>query len=106
GMSEKVLLIITGDFGRTPKVNSRGGRDHWPRLCTLALAGGGLKVGQVVGQSSRGNDVPASEPVTTSHLMSTVMHSMFDIGQLRVTRGVPRPLLSQIEQYEPIPGLI
>ncbi|HSG70587.1 MAG TPA: DUF1501 domain-containing protein, partial [Planctomycetaceae bacterium] len=106
GMSEKVLLIITGDFGRTPKVNSRGGRDHWPRLCTLALAGGGLKVGQIVGQSSRGNDVPASEPVTTSHLMSTVMHSMFDIGQLRLTRGVPRPLLSQIEQYEPIPGLI
>jgi uncharacterized protein (DUF1501 family) len=106
GMSEKVLLVIAGDFGRTPKVNARGGRDHWPRLCTLALAGGGLNVGQIVGRAARGNDVPASDPVTTSHLMATVMHSLFDIAQLRLTVGVPRPLMARLEAHQPIPGLL
>lgn len=106
GLSEKVLLVIAGDFGRTPKVNARGGRDHWPRLCTLTLAGGGLNGGRIVGRASRGNDVPASDPVTTSHLMSTVMHSLFDIAQLRLTVGVPRPLMMQLENHTPIPGLV
>ena len=41
GLYEKVLLVITGEFGRTPKINSKGGRDHWGNLCTLAFAGGG-----------------------------------------------------------------
>ncbi len=45
GLSEKILLVITGDFGRTPKVNKKGGRDHWARLGTLAFAGGGLNMG-------------------------------------------------------------
>eukprot|EP00913_Durusdinium_trenchii_P008937 g8403.t1 len=78
GMSEKVLLVITGDFGRTPKVNQRGGRDHWANLCTLAFAGGGLNVGQTIGRSAPRNDVPASEPVNALNLYSTVMHTLFD----------------------------
>ena len=45
GLSQKILLVITGDFGRTPKVNKKGGRDHWARLGTLAFAGGGLRHG-------------------------------------------------------------
>jgi uncharacterized protein (DUF1501 family) len=98
-------LIITGDFGRTPKINNRGGRDHWPRLCTLALAGGGLKMGQVIGQSARNNDVPATDPVSPANLLSTVMHTLFDVGILRVTRGVPRQFLAAVEQNEPIAEL-
>src|SRR5262249_15913609 len=61
GLSERVLLVITGDFGRT-KVNKRGGRDHWAPLSTLALAGGGLTMGQVIGKSTRMADAPADEP--------------------------------------------
>jgi hypothetical protein len=106
GLLDDVLLVICGDFGRTPKVNSRGGRDHWPRLCTLALAGGGVGDGQIVGQSARNNDVPATEPISTGQLMSTVMHTIFDVGVLRITRGIPRDLLQQVERHEPIPGLI
>ena len=106
GMLDDVLLIITGDFGRTPKVNSRGGRDHWPRLCTLAFAGGGIGQGQIIGQSRLTNDEPATEPVTTSHLMATVMHTLFDVSELRLARGVPRDLMQQIERNEPIPGLV
>ncbi|MBD3672357.1 MAG: DUF1501 domain-containing protein [Planctomycetaceae bacterium] len=106
GMLDDVLLVITGDFGRTPKINARGGRDHWPRLCTLAFAGGGIGNGQIIGQSNHTNGEPASEPVTTSHLMATVMHSLFDVSALRLARGVPRDLMQQIERNQPIPGLV
>ena len=104
-LSEKILLIITGDFGRTPKINKSGGRDHWSNLSTLAFAGGGLKMGQVIGQAARKNDVPLSEPITTSHLLGTVLHTLFDVAALRLARGVPREVMSLVEQSEPIPGL-
>jgi uncharacterized protein (DUF1501 family) len=105
GLLDKVLLVITGDFGRTPKINSRGGRDHWANLCTLAFAGGGLNTGQTIGQSSRNNDEPLSEPVGTDQMLGTVMHTLFDIGQLRVTRGIPREILAKLENSPPIAGL-
>ena len=74
GLSEKILLVITGEFGRTPRINPVAGRDHWGPLCTLALAGGGLKMGQVVGESSSKAEVPKSEPIQPKHLMATIFH--------------------------------
>ena len=105
GLSDKVLLIITGDFGRTPKINKNGGRDHWSNLSTLAFAGGGLKMGQVIGQAARKNDVPLSDPLTTSHLLGTVIHTLFDVAALRLARGVPREVMSLVENSGPVPGL-
>lgn len=102
GLLDKVLLVITGEFGRTPKINKNAGRDHWGNLSTLALAGGGLETGQVFGQAARNNDVPHSDPVGVENLMSTIMHVLFDVGQLRVQRGVPRQLLEPIERYKPL----
>src|SRR5205085_2221302 len=102
GLGDKVLVIVTGDFGRTPKVNKNGGRDHWANLCTLALIGGGLKMGQVIGKSAHNNDVPASDPYSTPNLLSTVMHTLFDVGTLRVTRGLPGELVKLIENSKPI----
>ena len=52
GLSDNILLVVTGEFGRTPRVNKNAGRDHWAPLSTLALAGGGLRMGQVVGESA------------------------------------------------------
>jgi uncharacterized protein (DUF1501 family) len=106
GLLEKTLVIVTGDFGRTPKINKTGGRDHWSNLCTLALFGGRFKLGQVIGRSSRDNGVPASDPVTTSHLLATVMHHLFDVGALRVARGVPTDLVNLISGVEAIPGVV
>ncbi|HEX8914078.1 MAG TPA: DUF1501 domain-containing protein [Humisphaera sp.] len=106
GLSEKVLLVITGDFGRTPKVNARGGRDHWANLGTLAFAGGGLKMGQVIGRSDRNNGEPATEPVTPQMMMATILHTLFDAGQLRVARGVPRELAALVENGQPIRELV
>jgi hypothetical protein len=72
GLSDDVLLVITGEFGRTPRINGGAGRDHWAPLSTLALSGGGLKMGQVVGQSSEKAEVPKSTPIGPQDLMATV----------------------------------
>jgi uncharacterized protein (DUF1501 family) len=106
GLSDKILLVLTGDFGRTPKVNARGGRDHWPSLCTLAFAGGGLKMGQVVGLSAPRADVPNSTPVTLDHLLGTILHVLFNVPALRLRVDVPRAVAQILERNQPIPQLV
>jgi Protein of unknown function (DUF1501) len=105
GLLDKTLVIVTGDFGRTPKINAKGGRDHWANLCTLALWGGGLNVGQVIGKSDRDNAVPATDPISTANLFATVLHFLFDVGTLRVTRGLPAPLVKLVQESKPIEEL-
>ena len=106
GLSEKVLLVVTGDFGRTPTINKNGGRDHWARLGTLAFAGGGLKMGQVIGSSDKRNGEPASSPVDPAMMMGTILHTLFDIGKLRVARGLSSDLAGLINNQKTIPGLV
>ena len=104
GLEDKILLVVCGEMGRTPRINGKGGRDHWGGLAPLLLAGGGLPMGQVIGQSSRNAGEPNSEPVRMKNLIGTIMHTLFDVGKLRITRGVGREGL-QLADYEPIPGL-
>ena len=104
GLSDRILLVCCGEMGRTPKINKSGGRDHWGNLGPLVLAGGGLNVGQVIGRSARNGGEPNSDPVRIRNLIGTIMHTLFDVGQLRVARGVPREVL-QMAEWEPIPGL-
>lgn len=106
GMADDVLLIITGEFGRTPRINNKGGRDHWGSLCTLALAGGGLRMGQVVGESDRIAGTPAADPVSLGDLMATVMHTLVDIGELRVDRSIPADVLQAVTAGGPIAQLV
>ncbi|MFN4261330.1 MAG: DUF1501 domain-containing protein [Gemmataceae bacterium] len=105
GLSDKILLVVTGEMGRTPRINKKGGRDHWGSLCSLLLAGGGLKMGQVIGQSSPKAEVPATSPYKPENLMATIMHTLFDVGQLRVDTSVPRDLAKPIEDGKPIAEL-
>jgi hypothetical protein len=105
GLSDKILFVLTGDFGRTPRVNQRGGRDHWARLCTLAFAGGGLNMGQMIGRSARGIDVPATPPVSPNNLMGTILHTLFDVQQIRLRTDVPRDLSVLVERATPIEEL-
>lgn len=104
GLSEKILLVVCGEMGRTPRMNKNGGRDHWGNLAPLLLAGGGLEMGHVIGHSSRNGGDAASDPVSIRHLLGTIFSTLFDLGILRVQRGVPRELLSMAE-YPSIPGL-
>jgi hypothetical protein len=74
GLDQNILLVISGEFGRTPRVNGTNGRDHWAPLSTLAFAGGGLKMGQVVGESNSRAEVPKSRPITPQDMMATIFH--------------------------------
>lgn len=106
GLSKKILLILSGDFGRTPRVNKKGGRDHWPRLSTLAFAGGDLKMGQVIGQSARDGGEPLAVPISLTQFHGTVMQSLIDVGQLRLNNRFPRPLADLVQNGTAIPGLM
>ncbi|MBI3463119.1 MAG: DUF1501 domain-containing protein [Planctomycetes bacterium] len=72
GLAKKVLLIAWGEFGRTPKVNGSGGRDHWGEVMSVLLAGGGLKVGQVIGSSTAKGEVPKDRPLKPYDVLATM----------------------------------
>lgn len=105
GLSRKILLIITGEFGRTPRVNNNGGRDHWPLLSTLAFAGGGLKMGQIIGDSTAKGEEPRSNPVSLDHLLGVVLHVLFDVPELHKQKGLPREITALIARSRMIPEL-
>ena len=72
GMLEETLVVVMGEFCRTPKINSAGGRDHWPNVFSVALAGGGVKGGQVIGSSDLLGEPPKDNPVTPADLAATI----------------------------------
>jgi hypothetical protein len=72
GLLDETLVIAMGEFGRTPKLNTRGGRDHWPRVFSVVFAGGGVAGGQVVGASDRVGESPRDNPVTPADLACTI----------------------------------
>jgi uncharacterized protein (DUF1501 family) len=106
GLSERVLLVVTGEMGRSPKLNRDGGRDHYGELTPLLIAGGGLRMGQVIGQSDRQAARAVTEPYNPKHLMGTMMHVLFDVGKMRLDSGVPRAINQFAEQCQPIGPLV
>jgi Protein of unknown function (DUF1501) len=106
GLSDKVLLVCCGEMGRSPRVNKGGGRDHWGSLAPLLLHGGGLKMGQVIGRSTADGGQPAFEPVRIPNLFGTIMHTLFDVGEVRVTRGLGSDVTRVITEGEPVRELI
>jgi hypothetical protein len=74
GLLSSTLLVCAGDFGRTPRINEKGGRDHWPACSSVLMAGGGVKGGQVVGSSDADGAQVASRPVTVPDLYRTIAY--------------------------------
>jgi hypothetical protein len=72
GLLDNTLVLATGEFGRTPRVNPAGGRDHWPQCWTVVMAGGGVKGGQIVGSSDSIAGAPKDRPVMPGHVAATV----------------------------------
>lgn len=72
GLLDQTLVVAMGEFGRTPKINVSRGRDHWPRVFSIAMAGGGIAGGQVVGRSDPAGESPADRPVTPADLAATI----------------------------------
>lgn len=103
GLDDKILLVATGEMGRTPRINRTGGRDHWSRLAPLMLYGGGLSRGQVIGQSTRDGGEPVADNLTTANLISTILHAMLDMGRVRLQPALGA--ISRLGEANPIPGL-
>lgn len=74
GMLGTTLVIVTGEFGRTPRVNERGGRDHWGASSTILIGGGGVQGGRVVGASNERAEKPAGDPFGPEDLAATMFH--------------------------------
>ncbi|MFO0902082.1 MAG: DUF1501 domain-containing protein [Pirellulales bacterium] len=106
GLSDKILLVVSGEMGRTPRLNKNGGRDHWGGLSPLLLAGGGLRMGQVIGQSTRDAGEPRSEPQEIDNLQATIMHSLLRLSDVRLMPGLPTDVLRTLTSSTPIPGLL
>lgn len=101
-----MLLVITGDFGRTPMIDPSGGRGHWGDACTLAFAGGGLPMGQVIGETDNRAAVPVGQVVTSGNVFATIMGTLLDLSELRVTAGAPTDIVRYLGEHEPIPQLM
>lgn len=105
GLDDRILLVVCGEMGRTPKINENGGRDHWPTLAPLLIAGGGFRMGQVIGRSDAQGSRPATTPITHADLVSTILRTLVDPTQLRLFPNIRVDHLRRIEEGRPIPGL-
>ncbi|MGH9341307.1 MAG: DUF1501 domain-containing protein [Acidobacteriota bacterium] len=95
GLLDNTLVVAMGEFGRTPKINPAGGRDHWPACWTILLAGGGVKGGRVVGVSDEIGGAPKERPVTPAEVIASVYHSLgIDLEtELEGPQGRPIPVV-------------
>ena len=105
GLNENILLVISGEFGRTPRINRSAGRDHWAPLSTLALAGGKFQMGQAIGESNSKAEVPKSTPIRPQNLLATIFRHMGMDRSLRFVNPAGRPV-NMIEEGRPIAELI
>jgi hypothetical protein len=94
---DDTIVIAVGEFGRTPKINEKAGRDHWQQCYSGLVAGGGFKVGQVIGESDARGEFPASRPLTPADLYHTALHQM-GIGTTQLTTAGLVPLGEVIEE--------
>ncbi len=76
GQLDDTILIVWGEFGRTPRVNGGAGRDHWPRAASVLLGGGGLQTGQVIGSTNRLGEQPTDRPVHLQEIVATLYQHM------------------------------
>ena len=91
-MLDDVTVVVWGEFGRTPKINERAGRDHWPGVSCALLAGGGMRTGQVIGATNRLGEYPTQRPVHFQDVFATMYHNMgIDVRQLTLNDLQGRP---------------
>jgi Protein of unknown function (DUF1501) len=94
GLLESTLIVATGEFGRTPKINPQAGRDHWPHCYTVLMAGGGVQGGAVWGSSDGHGGYPATDPVTPGDIAATIYwrFGLDHTAEIRDTTGRPHRL--------------
>ncbi len=110
GRLDETLVIVTGEFGRTPRIgastgnnNTRDGRDHWASVFSTVFAGGGVRGGQTIGQSDKMGAYPASRPYGTGDLAATIYRSLGIDPATELRDRLNRPIrLSDGEEIAPL----
>jgi hypothetical protein len=100
GLLDTTLIMMSGEFGRTPRVNASAGRDHWPLTMSFFLAGGGWKHGQMIGSTNRNGEYPVDRPIHIQHVFHTVYHWLgIDANTVTLTdpNGRPQYLVDERE---------
>jgi uncharacterized protein (DUF1501 family) len=105
GMMDKTLALVWGEFGRTPRVNKDAGRDHWPGAQSVALAGGGLRMGQVIGVTDSKAEYPKDRALTPEDVLSTMYHVLGIDQNQEFFNEAQRPL-KILNSGEPIAELV
>jgi len=105
GRLNSTLVVAAGEFGRTPRLNAAGGRDHWPGVWSVAMAGGGIRAGHVIGASDADAAYPADRPVAPQELLATIYHSMGVEASQYLTRADGRSF-AIVPDAEPIRELV
>lgn len=105
GLLATTTVFVTGEFGRTPKINERAGRDHWPRAMCALLAGGGVRGGEVIGSSDDKGLGPAGEPITPEQVAASFYHTLGIDFRKEYRTNSGRPVMI-VREGSIIPGLI
>lgn len=106
GLLKDVTVVAWGEFGRTPRVNKEGGRDHWPQVSCAILAGGGMKTGQAIGATNRLGEFAEVRPVHFQEVMATLYHNVgIDVSKATIRDPAGRPQYL-VEMQEPIHELV
>lgn len=107
GMQDDVSVVCWGEFGRTPKVNPKGGRDHWPKANFCILAGGGMNTGQVIGSTDKQGAEPSDRPVRFHEVHATLLHNLgIPMLKERVFDLRGRPQVPVPQEARPIKELV
>jgi hypothetical protein len=107
GLDKDVSVVVWGEFGRTPKINPQGGRDHWPPVSCALLAGGGMRTGQVIGSTNRLGEHAKDRPVSFQEVFATLYHNLgIDVNKATVTDLSGRPQYVVDDGAQPIRELV
>ena len=106
GLADDCAVVIWGEFGRTPKISARVGRDHWPQVNSALLAGGGFKHGQVIGATDRIGGEAIARPVTFGEVYARLYQHLGINGATTITDLNGRPQYLVEDQSSPLPELI
>jgi hypothetical protein len=105
GLERRVLLVVWGEFGRTPRINDQAGRDHWADVQSVLIAGGGLRMGQVIGSSTAKGEVPHDRPLWPYDVVATMYRHLGIDPALTFPNHAGRPI-AVLEKGEPIRELL
>lgn len=105
GLLDDTTVYLLGEFGRTPRINNTGGRDHWPQAMSVLMTGGGLKRGEVVGATNRKGEFPIERPISPADLLATVYHTLGIDYRREFVNSEGRPV-ALLPEGEPVRELL